>query len=136
MPPGVDVALVQDEDREEHHAAAASHADQVADLHLPRRAAEDVPDLEVLQHLARHGGGDAHDAGHRQHRRDAGLALLPRATISSAATSSVESVRPLIGLLLEPMMPTRYPETAAKKNPAMIITTVAIGAPPTTFWAK
>ena len=41
---------------------------------------------------------------------------------------SVERVRPLIGLLLEPMSPTRLPDTAAKKKPATIITIVATSA--------
>ena len=41
---------------------------------------------------------------------------------------SVEIVKPLIGLFDEPINPTRYPETAAKKNPAIIITIVATAA--------
>ena len=50
------------------------------------------------------------------------------ATISSAATISVESVRPEIGLFDEPIMPTRLPETAAKKKPSTIMTTAATTA--------
>ena len=38
---------------------------------------------------------------------------------------SVQSVRPEIGLFDEPIMPTRLPETAAKKKPRMIMTTAA-----------
>src|SRR4051812_5314375 len=49
----------------------------------------------------------------------------PRATIRSAAISNVESVNPEIGLLEEPMKPTRLPDTVAKKNPTTIITTAA-----------
>src|SRR4029077_12225924 len=49
----------------------------------------------------------------------------PSATIRSAAISSVDSVKPEIGLLDEPMNPTRLPETVAKKNPTRIITTPA-----------
>src|SRR5580700_927737 len=49
----------------------------------------------------------------------------PNATIRSAATSSVESVNPEIGLVDEPMNPTRLPETVAKKNPTRIISTAA-----------
>ena len=37
-------------------------------------------------------------------------------------------VRPLIGLLLEPISPTRLPDTAEKKKPAMTITMVATSA--------
>ena len=46
-------------------------------------------------------------------------------TISSAAMIRVERVRPEIGLLEEPIMPTRLPETAAKKKPTISITTAA-----------
>ena len=53
----------------------------------------------------------------------------PIETISSAAMISVESVRPETGLLEEPINPTRLPETAAKKNPSMIMTTAATMAP-------
>ena len=37
----------------------------------------------------------------------------------------VESVSPEIGLLDDPIMPTRFPETVAKKNPTITITTAA-----------
>jgi len=57
-----------------------------------------------------------------------GSPFIPKATIRIAATTKVDSVNPLIGLLLEPIIPTRYPDTAAKKNPATIITTVATSA--------
>ena len=57
-----------------------------------------------------------------------GIPETPRITMSSAAMISVEIVSPLIGLLLEPMSPTRLPETAEKKNPATTITSVAITA--------
>ena len=53
----------------------------------------------------------------------------PMETISSAATIRVDSVRPDTGLLDEPIMPTRLPDTAAKKNPRTIITTAATMAP-------
>ena len=43
----------------------------------------------------------------------------------SAAMSKVESVRPEMGLFEEPIMPTRLPETAAKKKPVMAITMAA-----------
>ena len=61
------------------------------------------------------------------------LPRSPRATISSAATTSVHRVRPETGLLDEPIMPTRLPETAAKKNPSTIITMAARTAPPITL---
>ena len=47
------------------------------------------------------------------------------ATISSAATISVESVNPEMGLFEEPIIPTRLPETAAKKKPSTSMTTAA-----------
>ena len=49
----------------------------------------------------------------------------PMATISSAATISVESVNPETGLFEEPIIPTRLPETAAKKKPSTSMTTAA-----------
>src|ERR1700722_19525813 len=49
----------------------------------------------------------------------------PRATISTAAMISVESVSPEIGLFDEPMTPTRLPETVAKKNPTINMTMAA-----------
>jgi len=52
-----------------------------------------------------------------------------KCNINNAAITKVDSVSPLIGLLLEPIIPTKNPETAAKKNPAMIITTVATKLP-------
>src|SRR5229473_19467 len=49
----------------------------------------------------------------------------PSATIRSAAISKVDSVKPEIGLLEEPMNPTRLPETVAKKKPTTSMTTAA-----------
>src|SRR5882762_7625000 len=49
----------------------------------------------------------------------------PSATIRRAAMSKVDRVKPEIGLLEEPMNPTRLPETVEKKNPTMIITAAA-----------
>ena len=37
----------------------------------------------------------------------------------------VESVSPEIGLFDEPITPTRYPDTVAKKNPTISITAAA-----------
>ena len=54
--------------------------------------------------------------------------FIPNATMRSAATISTDTVRPLVGLLLTPMMPTRYPETAAKTKPRNSITTAATAA--------
>ena len=56
----------------------------------------------------------------------------PNATISSAATISVQSVSPEIGLFDEPIMPTRFPETAANRKPRMIMMIAATMAPPMT----
>src|SRR4051812_10477456 len=49
----------------------------------------------------------------------------PSETISSAAIINVESVNPETGLFDEPIMPTRLPDTVAKKNPTISITTAA-----------
>ena len=51
------------------------------------------------------------------------------ATISNAATTSVARVSPETGLLEDPIRPTRFPETAAKKKPSTIITSAATLAP-------
>ena len=78
------------------------------DLDPARRAAEDVADFEILQQFAGHGRGNADHRRHAQHRRRRRrVPETPSATISSAAITSVESVRPEIGLLDEPIMPTR-----------------------------
>ncbi len=53
---------------------------------------------------------------------------IPASTIVRAATIVVASVRPEIGLFDDPMMPTRLPETAAKKKPVTRITIPAITA--------
>ena len=45
----------------------------------------------------------------------------------------VARVRPETGLLEVPIMPTRLPETAAKKNPVTIMTTAAKKAPGRAF---
>src|SRR5438093_8119159 len=55
----------------------------------------------------------------------------PSATIRSAAMINVESVSPEIGLFDEPISPTRYPDTVAKKKPAISITTAATIPPAT-----
>ena len=49
----------------------------------------------------------------------------PISTIRIAAITSAASVRPEMGLLDEPIMPTKLPETAAKKKPTTIITIAA-----------
>src|ERR1019366_9114570 len=49
----------------------------------------------------------------------------PSATIRTAAMINVERVSPETGLFDDPMTPTRLPETVAKKNPTMSITTAA-----------
>ena len=60
------------------------------------------------------------------------LPRRPSAIISSAAITRVHSVRPETGLFDEPIMPTRLPETAAKKKPSTIMTSAATTAPPIT----
>src|SRR5579862_1083815 len=49
----------------------------------------------------------------------------PSATIRSAAISKVERVSPEIGLFDDPIKPTRFPETVAKKKPTSNMTTAA-----------
>ena len=70
-----EVGGVEQVQGEEHDQARDHDADEVAHLHLPRRAAEDVADLQVLQHLAGDGRGDAHHGGHPEHRGHALRAL-------------------------------------------------------------
>ena len=41
---------------------------KIPDLHLGGRAAEDVSDLQILQHLARHRRGDADHGCYSEHR--------------------------------------------------------------------
>ena len=47
---------------------------------------------------------------------------------------SVESVSPEMGLLEEPIMPTRLPDTVAKKNPTTSITIAA--TTPASTWPE
>ncbi len=49
----------------------------------------------------------------------------PISTMRMAAMTSAARVKPEIGLFEEPIMPTRLPETAAKKKPTTIITIAA-----------
>ena len=97
---------------------------KIADLHAARRAAQDVPDLQVLQHLARHRRRYAHHRRHAQHRRHAAHARDAdrhhqqrrddqRAT-ASAPRSDCSTSR---------SCPPGCRETAAKKKPRIIITT-------------
>src|SRR5438105_6428949 len=53
----------------------------------------------------------------------------PNATINKAATTSVHKVKPETGLFDDPIMPTRFPDTAAKKNPRTTMTAAATIAP-------
>lgn len=54
--------------------------------------------------------------------------LAPMMTMVSAATMVVASVRPDSGLLDDPMVPTRLPDTAAKKKPVTTMTRAATAA--------
>ena len=56
------------------------------------------------------------------------IPLTPMMTIVSAAMTVAASVRPEIGLFDDPISPTRFPETAAKK-PVMSMTIAASIAP-------
>ena len=51
--------------------------------------------------------------------------FAPTITMVRAATMVVARVSPEIGLLDDPIMPTRLPDTAAKKKPVIRITTAA-----------
>ena len=57
------------------------------------------------------------------------MPATPIDTIKSAAITSVESVNPEIGLFDDPITPTRYPDTVAKKKPTISITSAAATAP-------
>ena len=57
------------------------------------------------------------------------IPLTPMMTIVSAAMTVAASVRPEIGLFDDPISPTRFPETAAKKKPVMSMTIAASIAP-------
>ena len=63
----VDVGLIQQQQHGKQREAGHGDAEEVASLHLGGSAAENVSDLEVLQHLAGHGRGDADDSGHAEH---------------------------------------------------------------------
>src|SRR5438093_380489 len=59
--------------------------------------------------------------------------VTPIVTRSRAATIRLESARPEIGLAEEPMTPTRYPATAEKTNPVIVIAIAATNAPARLF---
>lgn len=81
--------------------------------------------FEALKHFACNSRRHTHDCRHTQNcSYSPELASTPIITIMSAVTTKAVSVKPLMGLLLEPIMPTRYPEIAAKKK-AKTINTVA-----------
>ncbi len=62
-----------------------------------------------------------------------GAPLCPIRTIIKAAMSREVRVRPEIGLDEDPIIPTRYPATAAKRRPMTIITSVATRDDPMLF---
>ncbi len=53
------------------------------------------------------------------------MPVAPMTSIRRAAMMRVDRVRPEMGLLEDPIVPTRFPETAAKKKPATAITPAA-----------
>ena len=67
----VDVGLVEQHQHEEQREAGNGDAEEVAELHLARSAAEDVSDFQVLQHFARDRRGNADDGGDAEHGGDA-----------------------------------------------------------------
>ena len=66
---------MQHHEGDEQHDGGQGHAEQVAHLHAPRGAAQDVAGLEVLQHLASHGRAHADHSGHAEHGSHALTAL-------------------------------------------------------------
>ena len=66
---------MQHHEGDEEHGGSQGHAEQVTHLHAPGRAAQDVPGLEVLQHLTGHGRTHADHSGHAQHGGHALAAL-------------------------------------------------------------
>ena len=65
------VRLVENRQREEEDQRGDHDAEQVTHLHLSGCAAENVPHLEILQHLTRYGGRDADHRRDAEHRGDA-----------------------------------------------------------------
>jgi hypothetical protein len=67
----VDIALMQDQERKVKSKAGDRDSQEVAELHFGRRSAQDVTDLEILQHLASDCRGYAYNRRYSQHSRDA-----------------------------------------------------------------
>ena len=61
---------VQQHQGEVHDQGREEDPEDVPDLHLVGGASQDVPDLQVLEHLAGDGRGDAHDGGDTEHGGD------------------------------------------------------------------
>src|ERR1019366_2886949 len=68
----MDVADVQPEQREVHHATGQHDSDELGDLDGARCAAQDVADLEILEEFARDGRRDTPHGGYGEYRYDAG----------------------------------------------------------------
>ncbi len=69
------VGLVEDHEHGEQCQRADDDAHQVANLHFGRGAAEDVADLEILQHFTGDRRGDADDGGDAEDGDDSGGAF-------------------------------------------------------------
>ena len=102
------VGLVEDHEQHRQGERRRDDADDLADLHPPRRTAEDVADLEVLHHVA----GDTRRRSTPRRRPRAPpprpcTPVTPISTMSTAEMTSADRVRPEIGLLELPTRPTR-----------------------------
>ena len=61
-------------DRQHHDERCCNDTDQTADLHPPRRAAEEMAHFPVLQHVTGDAGNAADHCGDTEHSRHARLA--------------------------------------------------------------
>ena len=68
----LDVGLVQPQHREDQHEGGGDRGDDLGDLHLLRRAAEQMADLEVLDQAAGNADRATHHGRHTEHGADAG----------------------------------------------------------------
>src|SRR5271154_1082102 len=67
-----DVALLEDVERIVHDQAGENDGDQLDDLDVARRAAENVPGFEILHQFAGYGRGYANHGGDAQDDGDSG----------------------------------------------------------------
>jgi hypothetical protein len=99
------------------------------------RAAQDVPDLEVLHHVPGDPHGAAHHGRHAQHRQHPLVAAHPDGHHEERRQDQRGERQAADGVVAAPDQPTRYPATAANRIPATTMTTAARTEPPK-LWVK